>query len=114
MNEGEWLGCTDPDLMLEFLHSRAGELMLQFLHGCAGKRKLRLCASAWARSVLRHAPTAAHGTLAAWYADPRWLEQLDAAERFADGRIGREALRAARQDSGGPYNIFLEACRASG
>jgi hypothetical protein len=102
MNEAEWLACADPDLMLEFLYGRAGE------------RKLRLCASAWARSVLRHVQTAPLGTLAAWCADPRWSEQLDAAERFADGRIGREALRAARQDSGGPYNIFLEACRASG
>jgi hypothetical protein len=41
------------------------------------------------------------------------VPQLDAAERFADGKIERKAMKMIRQPSGGPYNVFLEPCRVS-
>jgi hypothetical protein len=110
MTEAEWLACDDPRPMLAFLGDRASG------------RKLRLCASAWARSVLRHFHTAPPAVLysaqpddpaGGWLADKRWLQQVDAAERFADGEITPAALRAARQASGGPYNLFREVCSVS-
>jgi hypothetical protein len=102
MTEADWLACTDPQKMLDWSQGQAGE------------RKPRLCASAWMRSVFRHAHTSTRiAAYSQWLAESQWLPQLDAAERFADGQISRKELRAARQTSGGPYNIFLAACRAS-
>ncbi len=104
MTEAEWLACTDLQPMLEFLRGKAGE------------RKLRLCAAAWAWSILWQAetnPTPRMEQYRVWFSVRQFAPQLDAAERFADGLIDRSALRAARDTSGGPYNLFLEVCRAS-
>jgi hypothetical protein len=98
VTEHEWERCTDPEPMLAFLgdgHSRS-------------ERKQRLCAVAWARAFLRHA-VEVPGTepLRPWLAGPQWLPQLEMAERYADGQADRQALRAARQETGGPYNLYL-------
>ncbi|HXG12005.1 MAG TPA: hypothetical protein VNK04_19785 [Gemmataceae bacterium] len=71
MTESEWLKCSDPLPMLDFLRGRAGD------------RKLRLFAAACSRRV--------------WH----WIDDLgrqavEAAEAFADGLMGPEELRAAR------------------
>ena len=63
MTEQEWLACTDPTPMLEFLQNKASD------------RKLRLFAVACSCRCL-------HLT-----ADDRVGEALDIAERFADGLV---------------------------
>lgn len=78
MTEPEWLASDDP------------EPMLAFLRGRASARQLRLFAVACSRRV--------------WLVlDNPGRAAVEAAERFADGLIGPEALRAARL-----------ACRAAG
>jgi hypothetical protein len=96
MTEAEWLVCTDPSPMLEFLRDKASE------------RKERLCASAWARAWLLYAADAPRmqPIHRAVFGGPQWLPQLEAAERYADGRLDARALRASRQQSGGPHNLF--------
>src|SRR4051794_21634947 len=66
MTEPEWLRCTDPGPMLEFLYGRAGE------------RKLRLFACACCRRV--------------WYLmpDERSRRAVEIMERDADGEAGNE------------------------
>lgn len=73
MTEREWLECTDPDSMLEFLLEKAPE------------RKLRLFACACCRRIWRVMPN-------------EWSRTaVEVSERFADGTEGREELSAARQ-----------------
>jgi hypothetical protein len=71
MTEAEWLTCTDP------------QRVQQFLRGKVGERTWRLLACACCRR--------------AWHllADGRSRLGVEAAERFADGQISREELRAA-------------------
>jgi hypothetical protein len=72
MTEAEWLGCTDPGPMLEFLWGKASERKLR-LFGCA-------CVNlVW--SLIGEKPPAA----------------VRAAERFADRLVTKLALRRARQ-----------------
>jgi hypothetical protein len=73
MTEAEWERCADPAVMLTFLHGR----------GRVDGRKLRLFAVACLRRV--------------WdWIDERGRSAVATAERYADGRAGREELRAAR------------------
>jgi hypothetical protein len=71
MTEAEWLRCTDPGPMLEFLRGRAGE------------RKLRLFACACCRRV--------------WHllTDERSRRAVEMMERDADGAAGTEDLYLA-------------------
>jgi hypothetical protein len=71
MNESDWLTGVDPGPMLDYLTGRAGE------------RKLRLAACACAR---RHFAQLSYN---------RCREAVEAAERFADGRLDAAALAAA-------------------
>src|SRR5437764_5311272 len=71
MTEAEWLGCADPVPMLDLVS------------GTAGGRKLRLFAAACSRR--------------AWdRLDDLGRAAVEAAEAFADGSAGADALRAAR------------------
>lgn len=75
MNEQEWLTCTDPKAMLEFLLGS----------GRTSERKLRLLAAACCRY------------LSDWLKDERCQGILEAIERFADGKTTRATLKRARQ-----------------
>src|SRR5262245_21618719 len=72
MTEEEWLGCTDPWPMLEFLRDKAS------------KRKFRLFAVACCRRI------------APLFVDHHQRESIEIAERHADGLATDEELEAAR------------------
>jgi len=73
MTEEEWLTCTDPAQMLDFL--RDG--------GRASDRRLRLFACACCRGMWEHLE------------DERSRQVVEVAERLADGRATQEELTAA-------------------
>jgi hypothetical protein len=87
-------------------------MMLEFLqtNGEVSERKARLCVVAWARSFHHHAAElSGPAAFVSWLAGPQWLPQLEAAEGYADGRVDRKQLRATRQETGGPYNLYMVA-----
>jgi hypothetical protein len=71
VNESEWLGCTDPTPMLEFLANRASH------------RKMRLFAVACCRRTCHLLP------------DERHRKAVDVAERFSDGQATDGELAVA-------------------
>lgn len=73
MDEAEWLSCTDPMPMLEFLRGKASD------------RKLRLFACACCHLV--------------WelLADERSRRAVEFAEQFADGLTAKKVLKAGRR-----------------
>jgi hypothetical protein len=73
MTEAEWMACTDPAPMLDFLR----------LSGKASDRQLRLFAVACSRRVWTQI-------------DDLGREAVEVAELFADGVVGSEVLRASR------------------
>lgn len=73
MTEAEWLACTDPVEMLEAMP------------GTTSARKLRLFACACCRHFC------------AWIDDEQFLQAVETADRFADGRGTKAALKRARQ-----------------
>jgi hypothetical protein len=73
MTEQDWLSCTDPIPMLEFLQSRPD----------VSARKLRLFAVACSRRVWDRI-------------EPLGQAAVEVAEAFADGEADADALRAAR------------------
>jgi hypothetical protein len=82
VTETEWLACTDPTPMLEFLGNKASE------------RKLRLFAVACARRI--------------WhlFTDERSRRGVEIAERWADQRASDEERQAGR---GAAHAAFMEA-----
>jgi hypothetical protein len=75
MTEQEWLECSDPLKMLEFVRGKASE------------RKLRLFACACCRLVWKE------------LVDDRVRRAIQLAEQFADGFVGSEDLRAVYEDT---------------
>lgn len=75
VTEADWLACTDPQSMLEFLRGKVSD------------RKLRLfvCAYCW---LLQHA-------LEDW----RSRRAVEIAERFADGLVKESSLREAKANA---------------
>ncbi len=71
MTEAEWLACTEPATMLEFLRGNASD------------RKLRLFAAACCRAIWR------------WISDEQVRRAVEIAERFADGRAKASELMTA-------------------
>jgi hypothetical protein len=84
VTEAEWLACTDPKPMLEFLRSQASE------------RKLRLFAVACLRAAL--GATVAEGETV-HHALRVGRRLLLACERHADGAIGERELGASRAEA---------------
>src|SRR4051812_2959441 len=98
MTEAEWLGCTDPKPMLEFLRGRmvskdlrlgSGEVVQvpEYPQSGISDRKLRLFASGCCRRI--------------WHLlrDQRSRTAVEVAEEFADGRATEQELRAAGEAS---------------
>lgn len=83
MTESEWDACTDPDAMLSLLTTR----------GHASERKLRLHLAVLCR-LLRHK-----------IRDERSREAFRAAEKFADGLIGRQQLTEASRRA---HHVLME------
>jgi hypothetical protein len=81
MNEAEWLVCTDPTPMLEFLRPRAND------------RKLRLFACAFCRD--RH-------IWEDWLRDERSRKAIETAERFVDGEVIEQELSVIRRVAWAP------------
>ena len=75
MTEHEWLTCSDPKPMLEFMRGKASD------------RKLRLLACAWSRSVW------------ARLTDGRFHRVVEIAEQFVEGQAGMEELDAAHSEA---------------
>ncbi len=77
MTEAEWLACTDPEKMLQFLRSRASE------------RRLRLFAAAAFRRLVGLLP------------DPRQRRGIETLEQLAEGTVtpsvGRSVVAEVRQ-----------------
>jgi hypothetical protein len=68
MTEAEWMACTDPRSMLEFLR------------GTTTDRKLRLFLTACCRQIWHLLP------------DPRFRDAVEVAERYADGGVVTSSL----------------------
>jgi hypothetical protein len=81
MTEAEWLACTDPEAMLQFLQDG----------GKTSERKLRLAAVALCR-FWRNEP----GTMEGSKQQLASQRVVEVAERYADGLATREELVAAR------------------
>jgi hypothetical protein len=75
MTKADWLTCTEPARMLDFLRERATD------------RQLRLFACAWGRDVWRH------------LSDQRSRDAIVTAERFVDGEATFADLLAAHRDA---------------
>jgi hypothetical protein len=75
MSESEWLECSDPQAMLEFLKGKASD------------RKLRLFACACCRRI--------------WHLlhDKRSQKSLECSEQYADGQIDKEQLAQAGKNA---------------
>lgn len=88
MTEAEWLECTDPTLMLEFLCETASD------------RKLRLFAVACCRRIWTS------------FTDERSRRGVEIAERFADGNATidelDEACISARRAA---WDVYWDVCR---
>jgi hypothetical protein len=74
MDEQEWLTCTDPTPMVEFLLGKAND------------RKLRLFVCACCRRIWHH------------LSDHRSREAIEVSEQYADGLVVRDRLQGAEAD----------------
>src|SRR5262245_36330607 len=89
MTEADWLACSDPYAMLDYLTASRGTrgwsllAWLWPLRARGTERWLRLFAAACCRRLWELLP------------DPRSRAAVEAAERFADRLVGRSALKAA-------------------
>src|SRR4051794_18490005 len=96
MTEAEWLACTDPYSMLEFLGDQAWD------------RKRRLFAVACCRRIWHVIP---HECARREQSPEPYYQALEAAERYADGRETKEEVGEHRLSAGSfAWNAFGAAC----
>jgi hypothetical protein len=87
MTEAEWLACTDP------------RPMLQYLRGKASGRKMRLFLVACVRLVWEQ------------LSDPAMRKTVETAERYADGLASFEELQATRDEIYANAHRFVKIAR---
>src|SRR5438876_682863 len=93
VTEVEWLGCADPQPMLEFLLSQHGVAATEMRVAAARAmrrrqgwgRKFRLYAFGWCRYFENE------------ISDERLRESLKTAERYADGTVSEKEFRTAKR-----------------
>jgi hypothetical protein len=87
MTESEWLACSDPQKMLDYLRS---ELRVK-----ANERKLRLFAVACCQVI------------GIWMPDKRSRRGIDTAEKYADGLVGEIELKVATHEAAVANEILI-------
>jgi len=95
VDESEWLACTDPTPMLEFLRGKASDRKVR-LFRCASDRKVRLFGCATVRR--------------AWHAIPEtgsFRHLVELGELYADGMIGRDELASGRREAELAYTATM-------
>ena len=92
MTEADWLVCTDPVRMVEYLSFRGNATVRANVRN---KRKLRLFAVACCYGVSK------------WMPDERSRRGVETAEKLADGLVGEHELQVARNDAGEANDLFV-------
>jgi hypothetical protein len=110
MTEAQWLVCTDPTPMLEFLRGKASERKLRLLACACCRHTGSFVDAAWKRMVAHRHPSEAEVELVRREADLAG-RAVAVAERVADGLAGMAELAALVASL---VDDDLEGCYADG
>jgi hypothetical protein len=97
MTEAEWLACTDPHLMLEFLKGTASDRKLRLFGAACCRRIWHLLTDEWSRGAVEVGELLADGLVAETEANA----------------VGEAAAEAANAVEGKPYEVLWRAATAA-
>jgi hypothetical protein len=107
VTESEWLACTDPGLMLEFLHGRASDRKLRLFAAQCCHRIWDLLDDPWSQEAVRIAERLTTDSVSAIERELAWDETMLDLERVEDGAEGDAVwfarLTAHNALAGGAY-----------